>query len=568
MSEVLKDDFCFWYPAEIKKGEDGKMWISGIASTEHEDLQGERIKQDGLELSYFLKRGYFNDDHAKETGAKVGIPTEAVVTKQGLWVKGYLLTTERAKSIYELATALNKADSERKLGFSVEGKVLGRDSKNPRIITKAWIKDVAITASPINPNTFLDIAKSFASKDCTTVFVANDDIVEKGKKEPKQDVVDALEDATKTPVVEQAKVEEKDAEETAKQALSEKKPKQDMEKQLNDVPIAKRAFKSLEGVEIVEDADGNIIIKGLKKLKLAEAKPPVVEEIPEGEPEVDAHDHVERTAEKQQGPTKEGKHFKEGRTVSKSVEDGDLEKGFNKIHEMGGEREIGDKKVPIHVTQYKHKKHPHHIIVTGKDDAYAVNHAIEDKDGSLEYIAGHLFHDDSEKGKKAKDDCEEHLKGYGIKHRFLDKKRMMHKAIVTANDESNSCESCNNEIKKGVLFVIQEGHSFCGEDCIEKALVSGYCFGKTDQVGGAALRVESLEGSQKHQEWGTSELTTKVKDVKFDTGRANGGTTQVTLKDAMDYLTQRGLSEDIADRVLVLMVKNEGDISRLLPGRK
>lgn len=497
---VQKDDtFRFHIPASFTKGDDGKMWISGIASTEHEDLQGEKIKQDGLELSYFLKRGFFNDDHAKETGAKVGIPTEAVITKKGLWVKGYLLETGRAKSIFELATALEKAGGERKLGFSVEGKVMGRDNNNPRVITKAWIKDVAVTASPINPNTFLELAKSFANADCTQILVDAEDETEavakstgakdkkKEKKESETDVVDALEAVTQAPVVEQSKIEKEDADKTAERALSEKKPKQDIEKQLNDVPIAK-----------------------------------------------------------------------------KSEEAGDLEKGFKKVQELGGEREFGDKRVPVHVTTYKHKK-GHHIVVTSKDGAHAVTHMHKDADkkcGDTEIIGAHLFHDNPEKGKKGDEELDHHLQGFGIAHKFGNK-HSFKKAIVNANDDSNNCEICKSGIVQNELFVVADGHSFCGEDCIEKALVSGYQFAGTDQAGGAALRVESLEGSQKDTGFANTETLTKLKNVSFDTKRANGGTTSVTLKDALDFLINRGIPEETADRILVLMVKNDGDITKL-----
>lgn len=503
MDELIqKDDlFRFHIPAEIKKGEDGKMWISGIASTEDEDLQGEKIKQDGLELSYFLKRGFLNDDHAKETGAKVGIPTEAIITKKGLWIKGYLLETARAKSIFELATALEKAGGDRKLGFSVEGKVMSRDSNNPRIITKAWIKDVAVTASPINPNTFLELAKSFANADCTQVLVDAEDETEavakstaKKKKETETDVVDALESVTKQPVTEQSEVEKKDADKTAEQALSEKKPKQDMEKQINDVPIAK---KKSEGA-------------------------------------------------------------------------GDLEKGFAKVHELGGEREFGDKRIPVHVTTYRHKKSGHHIMVTSKDGAHAVTHMHKDLDkkcGDTEIIGAHLFHDDPDKGRKGDEELDRHLQGFGIAHKFGNK-HSFKKAIVNANDDSNNCEICKGNIEQGELFLVADGHSFCGEDCVEKALVSGYQFAVTDQTGGAAMRVESLEGTQRDTGFAHTETMTKLKTVKFDTARANGGTVSVTLKDAIQFLMDRGISEDNADRILVLMIKNDGDLSKLAQNTK
>jgi hypothetical protein len=562
MSEVIQQDgsFRFFIPAELTKSSDGKKYVSGIASTFDEDLQGERIKQEGLELSYFLKRGFFNDDHSKETGAKVGIPTDAKITSKGLWVKGYLLETKRAQEIYELAQAISKAGDDRKLGFSVEGKVLGRDPKNPRVITKAWIKDIAITASPINPSTFMDIAKSFASPDCTQVLVegeTEEEAIGKSTKKKDDDVVDALEDATKKPVVEQGQVEKKDAKVTQEALKDPGKP--DLEKELDDVPLAKRAFKS---VEVFLNDDGDIVIKGFK---LPQQSPDIVP-FEDGEDENKAHERNAKNAKEALGAAEKGKKVK---GVDKSEPEGNLVKGFSKVHEMGGEREFGDKRIPVHVTTYRHKKSGHHIVVTSKDGAHAVAH-MHKKDpekkgecGDTEILGGHIFHDDPDKGRKGADELDAHLRGFGITHKFADKHKMLGKSIITAADDSNSCELCKADIEKDNLFVIQEGHAFCGEDCIEKALVAGYAFGKVDQVGGAALRIESLEGSQKDLTYGGHVLHTDVKHVQIDSSRANGGTTQVTLKDAMEFLTNRGFPEDVADRILVLMVKNNGDLTKL-----
>jgi len=152
--------FRFHVPCDITKGADGKVWIQGIASVEKEDLAGETVILKGMDLSYLLSRGYFNDNHGKTTDAKVGVPTEAQVTPYGLQVKGFLLDTPRAKGILELAESLNKAGSNRKLGFSVEGKTLKRDGK---IIKESWIKDIAITAEPFNTDTYMDVIKSISA---------------------------------------------------------------------------------------------------------------------------------------------------------------------------------------------------------------------------------------------------------------------------------------------------------------------------------------------------------------------------------------------------------------------
>jgi hypothetical protein len=673
MSENLTNDFKFWYPATVEKGSDGKMWISGIASTEHEDLQGEVIKQNGLQLDYFLKRGFLNDDHSKETSGKVGIPTEAVITKKGLWIKGYLLDTPRAKGIWDLAQALSKSGDDRKLGYSVEGKVLARDSKNPRVITKAWIKDVAVTASPINPNTFLDIAKSFASTDCTDVFVVGE---EEAVTKAQADELEALQQATKKPVA-QIDKEKEDAEQTAKEALSDKKPKPELNKMMPDVPVAKRAGKSLVTLEI--DDEGNIIIKGLK---LPKKDPGIVDddckhcgkkncgghielhgededktakrvqmaagddddkeakldknatevqkvkkaigekcETCDQKPSTGMHagraicneckrDYVDHPIEtkvykksesseyvqkpvgcavpKCQGTYSEGDSYcTAGHSVSsaktrlknnnfgraseiapstplgmykKSESEVDLEKGFKVVSSIGGEQDQGSKKIPVHTITYGHKS-GHHMQVSGKEGNFVVVHSHKNgKDA--ENLGCAFFVDDPKKGKKGKEDVDEYLKGFGIKHKFADKDKLMGKSLEFAK-QSEQCEICKSEIAAGSALVKSDGKQFCDDRCIEKAMVSGYSFGVTDQANGGALRVESLEGSQKDLSYGKYVLDTKVKDVKFDTARANGGSAQVTLKDAIEFLTSKGLPQDLADRVLVLMVKNNGDITKL-----
>lgn len=158
---TTSDDFGFWVPFEIvksKKDKDGKRWIEGIASTSDEDLQQEIVDQRGIDFTYFLKYGYFNNDHKPGFDNKVGEPTEAKITSNGLWVKGFLFKNKKvADNIWEMANSLEASQSTRKLGFSIQGKVLRRAGKR---ILKCWIQDIAITAAPINTSTWLDVVKS------------------------------------------------------------------------------------------------------------------------------------------------------------------------------------------------------------------------------------------------------------------------------------------------------------------------------------------------------------------------------------------------------------------------
>lgn len=197
----LKNDgsFRFHIPVDLEKAKDGKVQIKGFASLQTPDLAGETVIQKGMDLSYFLQRGFFNDNHDKQTGAKVGVPTMAKHTPQGLYVEGFLLDTPRAQEIVRLAKALQDAGEHRRLGFSVEGKVKERNGK---IISKSWIKDIAITAEPFHPGTYMEIVKSLSDRIANEGYV--DDSVHYNETWVKvedvlnKSIADALQELRKT----------------------------------------------------------------------------------------------------------------------------------------------------------------------------------------------------------------------------------------------------------------------------------------------------------------------------------------------------------------------------------
>lgn len=160
------DEFSFWVPMELSKADpkdigEQRRWVQGVASTSDNDLQNETVDQNGIDFSYFLKYGYYNNDHKPGFENKVGQPVECRITKEGLWTKGFLFQKHKiAEAIWELALALEASKSERKLGFSIQGKVTRREGRR---IAKCWIQDIAITAAPINTNTWLDVLKSLSA---------------------------------------------------------------------------------------------------------------------------------------------------------------------------------------------------------------------------------------------------------------------------------------------------------------------------------------------------------------------------------------------------------------------
>lgn len=176
MTEKYKT-ISFWMPAQVilsksAKKEDGsdaegRRWIQGVASTNDTDLQGEIVEQDGIDFSYFMKYGYFNDDHKPGPENKIGEPTECKVTKDGLWVKGFLYqTSDKASHYWNLMRDQAVSGSKRRVGFSIQGKVLQKAGSR---IRKCWIQDIAVTTQPVNASTWAEIAKSLAAKGCGPV---------------------------------------------------------------------------------------------------------------------------------------------------------------------------------------------------------------------------------------------------------------------------------------------------------------------------------------------------------------------------------------------------------------
>ena len=168
--------FSIWTPMEIGEtviktvngGEETELTgrIGGIISTELKDQQGGTVLQGGIDWDYFLKHGWFNYEHKAGPDNVLGHP-EIVETithndQPATRVEGVLyLHKARAKEIWETAQAMQKASTKRRLGFSVEGQVLGRDKKN---IIKAKVLNVAITAHPVNPDARLEVlARSFSA---------------------------------------------------------------------------------------------------------------------------------------------------------------------------------------------------------------------------------------------------------------------------------------------------------------------------------------------------------------------------------------------------------------------
>jgi hypothetical protein len=160
------DMFSFCLPFDVLKSTNANSdeWrIGGYASTSSEDRQGDEIVQKGLDYDDFVNYGWFNFDHHNDQILGYPDKDKCKIDSHGFYVEGTLLKgVEIAKNMWETALALQKSGANRKLGFSVEGKVLQRNALGK--IVKAKIYNVAITPNPVNTSCTWDaLVKSFTT---------------------------------------------------------------------------------------------------------------------------------------------------------------------------------------------------------------------------------------------------------------------------------------------------------------------------------------------------------------------------------------------------------------------
>ena len=193
----MENRFNFWFPIEkaqeIIDPDTGevRMLLGGIASTADEDSDGEFLDPKGFDIEPLLKSGMVNWHHqAKDQPATIiGEPTKAEIRSDGLYVETELYPSSKiAQEVWQLAQTLEKDSKTRRLGYSIEGKVLKRKSEDKnspdyKKIQKAMITGIAITHQPKNPKTFASIIKGGVDIDDVDVEdETNEEDVEEEKR--------------------------------------------------------------------------------------------------------------------------------------------------------------------------------------------------------------------------------------------------------------------------------------------------------------------------------------------------------------------------------------------------
>lgn len=173
-------------PLDYPVGDDKryeKMIFEGLASDASEDSEQESMEPNGFIIDRFLKHGLINLDHLtsrspiNKSRFWIGAPLDAKIKDNKFFVKCQLWKKSlEARAFYDKALEMMESGTNRKPGFSIEGKALERDKKNPKKITKALITNVAMTMTPVNANTYADIVKGVQKQDfidCSEELIQN-----------------------------------------------------------------------------------------------------------------------------------------------------------------------------------------------------------------------------------------------------------------------------------------------------------------------------------------------------------------------------------------------------------
>lgn len=167
-----KSDFN---PMDYPVGDDRryeKMIFEGLASDSSIDSEDESMNPNGFVIDRFLKHGLINLDHLpsrspiNKSRFWIGHPLDAYVKNNKFYVRCQLWKkSPEARAFYDKALEMLASGTDRKPGFSVEGRALERDKNNPKKVTKALITNVAMTMTPVNANSFADIVKGVQTVD-------------------------------------------------------------------------------------------------------------------------------------------------------------------------------------------------------------------------------------------------------------------------------------------------------------------------------------------------------------------------------------------------------------------
>ncbi|WAX23280.1 prohead protease [Staphylococcus phage vB_SauM_VL10] len=148
---------------------DKDVYFEGYCSVPVLDRQQDIVDPKGVDIDMLMSDGWVTFEHERDK--VIGIPTEGTkVTQKGVYLVAKIFKEDQyAREMINLAENLKKSGSNRKLGFSIEGVVKSRDTRDNRVITGLSITGVSVVKVPANQESRLDVVlKSFLTGTETT----------------------------------------------------------------------------------------------------------------------------------------------------------------------------------------------------------------------------------------------------------------------------------------------------------------------------------------------------------------------------------------------------------------
>ena len=179
-TDVLQGDtYHVWVPIEdtdllksVQVDENGDYIVQGVMTSDEVDEENDSIDPEGMDCSYFLTKGWIKYEHGNNPNQFIGEPLEVKVGRfehptlkkavNGIFVKGRLFANrELARQAVRAIQDLQKSNTKRRMGWSIEGNVRERCRRTGKIL-KSVLRNVVLTMNPVNTMTWAELAKSFA----------------------------------------------------------------------------------------------------------------------------------------------------------------------------------------------------------------------------------------------------------------------------------------------------------------------------------------------------------------------------------------------------------------------
>ena len=149
-------------------------FVSGMASLEVPDQQGETVVQKGIDSAPMLDSGFINWDHNDvrkgDPGALIGWPLAAEVRQfngiDGLYFEGRLFDPghPKADDTWAFLQAVKKSGGARKAGWSIQGRTLASHAGK---LLRTVLTDMALTHKPVLKQSTVDFRLICKSLDAT-----------------------------------------------------------------------------------------------------------------------------------------------------------------------------------------------------------------------------------------------------------------------------------------------------------------------------------------------------------------------------------------------------------------